>query len=135
MSKTHPKILLAEDDLLLAETLNDYLAQQGFRVALSADGQEALETAAAAPFDALLTDLRMPRVDGLALVRTLRENRPALPVVVMTAYAPDDWQSQLQRDGEGPLLLLRKPLRLADLLQALRNVLGSTAGGVSPATP
>lgn len=135
MSKTHPKILLAEDDLLLAETLNDYLAQQGFRVALSADGQEALETAAAAPFDALLTDLRMPRVDGLALVRTLRENRPALPVVVMTAYAPDDWQSQLQRDGEGPLLLLRKPLRLADLLQALRNVLGSTAGCVSPATP
>lgn len=128
MSKKPLKILVAEDDRLLAETLNDYLAQQGFRVALSADGQEALDTAATDPFDALLTDLLMPRVDGLALVRRLRENRPTLPVVVMTAYAPDDWQSQLQRDGEGPLLLLHKPLRLADLLQALRNVLGSKAG-------
>lgn len=128
MSKKSPKILVAEDDRLLAETLNDYLAQQGFRVALSSDGQEALETATAGPFDALITDLRMPGLDGLGLVRKLRENRPALPIVVMTAYAPDDWQSQLQRDGEGPLLLLRKPLRLAELLQALRNILPREPG-------
>lgn len=128
MAKKPPRILVAEDDQLLAETLNDYLSHQGFRVAISADGQEALETAEAGPFDALVTDLLMPRLDGLTLVRRLRENRPALPVVVMTGYAPDDWQSQLQRDGEGPLLLLRKPLRLADLLQALRNVLPREAG-------
>lgn len=131
MSDHQPQILIAEDDQLLAETLNDFLAQQGFDVAVSADGQEALEHAAISRFDALVTDLLMPRVDGLALVRRLRELRPGLPVVVMTAYAPDDWQAQLQREGEGPLLLLRKPLRLAELLQALRKVLEPGAGCVA----
>ena len=118
------RILVAEDDQLLAATVNDFLNQAGFCVAFSADGQQALEEASKTPIAALLTDLRMPRLDGTALVRKLRETCPGLPVVVMTGYPPVDWRSTLQRPGEGPLILLEKPVRLAKLMQALQQVLG-----------
>lgn len=119
------RILVAEDDALLAETVNEFLTQEGYCVAVSPDGQEALETASRKKFAALLTDLRMPRLDGAALVRRLRANRPELPVVVMTGFAPPDWRSTLQQEGEGPLVLLDKPIRLSNLLSALRQVLGT----------
>jgi CheY-like chemotaxis protein len=122
------KILVAEDDSLFARTVHDYLTQEGFHVVLSRDGQQALETAAKTCFAALLTDLRMPRLDGAALVRRLREKRPNLPVVVITGYPPEDWQTNLQRANEGPMVLLEKPVRLANLRQALNQVLrGGTA--------
>lgn len=119
------RILVAEDDALLAATVNEFLTQEGFCVAVSPDGQEALETASRKEIAALLTDLRMPRLDGVGLVRRLREIRPELPVVVMTGFAPADWRSRLQQDGEGPLVLLDKPIRLNSLLSALRQVLGT----------
>lgn len=127
-------ILVAEDDALLAQTVNEFLTQEGFRVAVSPDGQEALETASRKKFAAVLTDLRMPRLDGVALVRRLRENRPELPVVVMTGFAPADWRAALQHEGEGPMVLLNKPIRLSNLLHALRQVLGTAEqGGHAPA--
>jgi len=125
------RILVAEDDALLAETVNEFLTQEGYCVAISPDGQEALETASRKKFAALLTDLRMPRLDGAALVRRLRANCPELPVVVMTGFAPADWRSMLQQEGEGPLVLLDKPIRLKSLLSALREVLGTARHGAS----
>ncbi|MDQ2803751.1 MAG: response regulator [Pseudomonadota bacterium] len=117
------RILLAEDDALLAATVDDFLTEQGFAVAVSPDGQHALEAADRLDIAALITDLRMPRLDGVALVRELRAVRPRLPVVVMTGYAPADWRSSLNRDGDGPLVLLDKPIRLGQLLRAIRQVL------------
>ncbi|HSU05911.1 MAG TPA: response regulator [Acetobacteraceae bacterium] len=122
-NEARSKVLVAEDDPLLAATVDDFLTQEGFCVAVSANGQDALEAASRMPISVLLTDLRMPRLDGVALVRKLRETRPELPVVVMTGYAPADWRSTLQHPGEGPLILLDKPIRLANLLRALREVL------------
>ncbi len=118
------RILVAEDDELLAATVDEFLTQEGFCVAVTPDGQEALEAASRKQIAALLTDLRMPRLDGIALVRRLRENRPELPVVVMTGFAPTDWRKTLQHEGEGPMVLLNKPIRLSNLLSALRQVLG-----------
>ena len=123
------RILVAEDDALLAATVDDFLTEQGFCVTVSPDGQHALEAASGMKVAALLTDLRMPRLDGQALVRLLRAGRPDLPVVVMTGYAPADRRATLQRDGEGPLILLDKPVRLDALLGALRQVLGATPSG------
>jgi DNA-binding response OmpR family regulator len=117
------RLLLAEDDALLAETVNEFLTQEGFCVVVSLDGQEALEIASKTKIAALLTDLRMPRLDGVALIRRLREKCPELPIVVMTGFAPLDWRSMLQREGEGPLVLLDKPIRLNNLLSALLKVL------------
>ena len=119
------RILFAEDDMLLADTVDDMLRDEGFCVSHSPDGVAALERAAAKPFDVLLTDLRMPRLDGSALIRALRAENPALPVVVCSGYAPPEWLVNLQREGEGPLVMLAKPMRMRVLLDALRQVLGA----------
>jgi two-component system response regulator FlrC len=122
--RTKPwRILVAEDDALLADTIEEFLTEEGFSVIAAVDGRQALERAKTQSFDALLTDLRMPHVDGLELIRRLRSLRPELPVVVMSGNAPSDLRMIVARDGEGPLIMVSKPMRLALLLDALKQVL------------
>lgn len=118
------RVLMAEDEWLAAEVLAEGLAEAGFTVLTAPDGQAALEMAARGePFDLLLTDLRMPRMDGRELIARLRADRPDLPVVVMTGFPPPDGVSALH-GGKAPLRLLAKPIALAPLVEALRAVAG-----------
>ena len=103
--------------------IEDMLRDAGFEVLLAVDGQHALEIAAEHPFDLLLTDLRMPRLSGNELVRRLREERPGLPVVVMTGYAPPGGVGALQ-SGYGPMVLLNKPLDPEELIENVRLLTG-----------
>jgi CheY-like chemotaxis protein len=114
---------VAEDDALLAETVVDALEGEGFEVTLAVDGLEALEAACSREFDALLTDIVMPRMDGMTLIRRLRATTPRLPVVVMTGHAPANLETIIQRCDEGPLITLRKPMSLRLLIQCLSRVL------------
>jgi CheY-like chemotaxis protein len=118
------RVLVAEDDGLFADAVDTFLKQAGFNVVVAADGEAALQKATDCRFDALLTDLRMPRLDGAALIRKLRANRPDLPVIVISGNAPENWEDSLQRRGEGPLVLLNKPTRLQDVVQTLNSLLG-----------
>ncbi len=104
-----------------SSALEDLLVACGYAVLLAADGQEALEFAARGePFDLLLTDLRMPRLDGRELIQRLRAARPDLPVVVMTGYAPPGGAETLRQGiGPGPLILFTKPMEPDALLAAI----------------
>ncbi|HYZ30781.1 MAG TPA: response regulator [Crenalkalicoccus sp.] len=116
------RVLMAEDEPLAAEVLRELLMDAGMEVLVAADGQEAVEIAeGGACFDVLLTDLRMPRLDGRELIRRLRTVRPGLPVVVMTGFVPAEGTRAVQF-GHGPLRLLAKPLMAALLLQAVQEV-------------
>jgi CheY-like chemotaxis protein len=116
------RVLMAEDEWLAAEILQEALSDAGFIVLAAADGLAALELAAAgARFDVLLTDLRMPRLDGRELIFRLRAERPALPVVVMTGFPPPEGISHLH-DGSGPLRLLTKPIELSRLVATIEAV-------------
>jgi CheY-like chemotaxis protein len=118
------RVLMAEDEWLAAEVLAEGLTDAGFIVLVAADGQAALELAAAgADFDLLLTDLRMPRLDGRELIARLRAERPDLPVVVMTGFPPPDGADALHTGG-APLRLLTKPIEIAPLVAALQAVAG-----------
>ncbi len=117
------RILVAEDEGLAAMAIEDELLAQGYEVVLAPDGQAAIELAARQPPDLLLTDLRMPRLDGAALIRALRAARPDLPVVVMTGYAPAGGQDAFRRDGEAPVSLFPKPLDMDAVLAELRRLL------------
>jgi two-component system response regulator HydG len=120
----HPRILLAEDDALLAETVGDMLLEEGFIVTLAGDGLLALAAAEQAGFDALLTDIRMPNMDGVALIERMRADNPALPIVVMSAQVPSDLTNVLRRNGVGPSVTLPKPMSMRSLVDALIEVLG-----------
>jgi len=121
-------VLVAEDDDLFAEAVGTFLQQAGFHVVVALDGEAALREASDYRFDVLLTDLRMPRVDGATLIRRMRADRPDMPVVVMSGNAPEDWEHVLQREGEGPLVLLNKPAKLQDVVRTLTGLLGSPCG-------
>jgi len=120
------RVLMAEDEPLAAEVIEEGLVEAGFEVLAATDGQEALDLAAnGAGFDLLLTDLRMPRLDGKGLIAELRARRPDLPVVVMTGYPPPDGAASLQT-GRGPMRLLTKPTGIVPIIAALLDVAGRT---------
>lgn len=80
--------ILVVDDSHVDRCLIGGLLQRepGYHVELAADGREALERLATSPIDLVVTDLVMPELDGLELVRTMRQRHPEIPVVLMTAY-------------------------------------------------
>ena len=119
------RVLVAEDEALIALSLADLLEAEGYDVALAPDGADALDAARGMgdALDVLVTDLNMPRMGGEDLIRELRAERPGLPVVVVTGSAPFGGAEALRRHagGDGPLVLLLKPPDYAELAAALRR--------------
>jgi CheY-like chemotaxis protein len=118
-----PRILVAEDEALAAMAIEDELLLAGYEVELAPDGQAALEAARRSLPDLLLTDLRMPRLDGLGLIRGLRGLAPGVPVVVMTGYAGGNGPDAFRRPGEGPVALFSKPLDMDAVLAEIARLL------------
>jgi two-component system alkaline phosphatase synthesis response regulator PhoP len=88
--KAAVKILVVEDDPLLREGLADLLAGAGHSVEAVADGEEALDRGADPAIDVLILDLMLPKLDGVAVCRRLRELRPHLPILMLTARVTED---------------------------------------------
>jgi DNA-binding NtrC family response regulator len=93
------KILLAEDEKSIAVTLRDALRDAGHVVRLAGDGRAAFDLVREEEIDCLLSDIRMPGLDGLALLKAVREIRPELPVLLMTAYGSIDLAVQAIKLG------------------------------------
>ncbi|MBB3263987.1 CheY-like chemotaxis protein [Azospirillum sp. OGB3] len=115
-------ILLVEDDSLTAMALGRMLEMAQCTVTTVTDGEAGLSALVEGAFDAVITDLVMPRLGGEAMIRQVRLNRPDLPIVVLSASPPEDGIPGLQ-DGEGgPLVILRKPVLAGELLTAMDQV-------------
>ncbi|MBN1937284.1 MAG: response regulator [Anaerolineae bacterium] len=78
------RILVVDDEALIRRALADYLVECGYDVEMAADGLEGLTRVRVSRFDAVLIDLRMPRLDGLEVITALRAEQPDLPVVVVS---------------------------------------------------
>ncbi|WP_448582365.1 ATP-binding protein [Thermaurantiacus sp.] len=108
-----PLLLLAEDEELLRSCARRGLEQAGYDVIAVADGAQAEAAFAANPaICALVSDVRMPGVDGVELARRLRARRPGLPVLLVSGYADASAREAL---GGLDVAFLAKPFRLADL--------------------
>jgi two-component system response regulator PilR (NtrC family) len=118
MNKT---ILLVEDEKLLRESLAQLLAEEGYKVTQAADGQEGYNLVLAQPFDLVLTDIRMPRMDGVALLQHLQQLAPQTPVIVITAFGTIDSAVAAMRSGAADYLL--KPVQFEDVLLRVRRAL------------
>jgi CheY-like chemotaxis protein len=108
------RILIVDDDKRMTRTLADILTLAGHEVTEASSGPQALEYISAQAFDCVLTDVRMPGMDGVEFHRQLRQFRSGLPVVLMTAYAADE----IIRQGleEGVVGVFDKPLDMTLLL-------------------
>lgn len=119
-AKAH--VLIAEDEPMAAEALQMILTWQGYRVTLAGDGVEALEADAADPADILITDLRMPRMDGKELIQSIRERRPRLPVIVISGHAALLDGPELEGPIKARFELLTKPVGPHQILASLERM-------------
>ena len=108
------RILIVDDDERMTRTLADIFSIAGHQPVEANSGPQALELARSQPFDCVLTDVRMPGMDGVELHHQLHQIQPGLPVVLMTAYASDE----IIRKGlgEGVVGVFDKPLDISSLL-------------------
>ena len=111
------RYLVVDDNLALAENLAEILRDQGAEAAVAPSGEEALAVLRETRFDALITDMRMPRIGGAELVREARRFDPGLPVIVVSAWT-DAGELHLAEEA-GLLAILPKPTPIAELLQKL----------------
>lgn len=127
------KVLLVDGDLRTTQRLAELLRDDGFDVEVARDGATAIARLARAPLpDTLITELRIPLADGVAVARYARAQRPGLRVVVVTRYP-----NQLTPSGLGnpPPLVFAKPLDYAGLLEALQAPISEQESLPAPASP
>jgi CheY-like chemotaxis protein len=96
------KILVVEDEPASLKVLRYFLSHEGYEVVGAKDGVEALELLAQSRFDLVLSDLKMPRIDGLALARHLLAHEPITPIVLVTAYDFDSREDILETERSLP---------------------------------
>jgi two-component system, OmpR family, response regulator MprA len=125
VQRTSHKLLVVDDDPALSRTLRRALTIEGYDVELAADGGEALQRLSAAHFDAVVLDVAMPRLDGLAVCRRMRERRDTTPVLMLTARdAIGDRVSGLDAGADDYLV---KPFALDELNARVRALLRRAA--------
>jgi EAL domain-containing protein (putative c-di-GMP-specific phosphodiesterase class I) len=116
--KHQPSILLIDDDEDVRRDYTRVLRRLGFAVQTAADGQQAAEMLEAQPFQVILSDLEMPRMGGLELLRAVRQHDLDVPVVLMTGRP--DLQSAVEAVEYGAFRYLTKPFDLQQLAEILR---------------
>jgi two-component system response regulator HydG len=118
-------VLVIDDQLDMAETVADGLGEFGFRGTAISSPSEALTLIARGEHDAVVTDLRMPSVDGLTILAKSREVVPDLPVIVMTAFS--DIDTAVESIRRGAYHYMTKPFKVAELALFLRRALEESA--------
>jgi len=113
------KILIAEDDLHTLEGLTEILKEEGYAVTGAPDGQQALEIANKTSFDVLLTDMKMPKLNGMDLMGKMKLASPDTKIIMMTAFATVDTAVQAMRDGA--FNYITKPIDFDQLLGTIQS--------------
>ena len=108
------RVLIVDDDRRMAKTLKDIFNVKGYEAEVAHSGPEALEKVEGSHFDCVLTDIKMPEMNGVDLYKSIKQVQPDIAVVLMTAYSTD----KLVKEGlkEGVIATLSKPLDIEALL-------------------
>jgi two-component system copper resistance phosphate regulon response regulator CusR len=122
------RILVAEDEPRILAFVTRGLESEGFAVDAASDGVEALRCARTARYDVAILDLLLPRIDGLAVLRDLRQHSPELPVVILSARS--DLPTKLRGFELGANDYVVKPFSLDELIARIRVQLRHAAGVV-----
>ncbi len=112
------RILIIEDDYHLNQALKKSLVEEGYATDSAYDGVEGEEYAESTPYDAIILDIMLPRKDGVAVCRTLRQHRITTPILMLTAR--DTIEDRVQGLDSGADDYLVKPFALHELLARLR---------------
>ena len=123
---TGKEILVADDEAIVRKVLFEVLSGEGYRVTLAKDGQESLEQMAHHCFDLLITDVHMPRLDGIGLLRRMKKDGRREKVILMTGNPRED--SYGEKGLQTVFSLVQKPFRIQGLLSAVAAALTESKG-------
>ncbi len=116
------KILVVDDEDALRTVLSGELESEGYQVDSAADGDEAIKTVQTKPFDLVLLDIKMPKVDGFEVLKFIKQNYPKMKVIMLTGFA--DLKNAIESKKLGAEDFISKPYDLVDLLTTIERVLG-----------
>ena len=113
------RILIVEDDEIIRDFLQDSLEMKGFTPLWAENGLEALQTLEREEVDLMLSDVRMPEIDGIELTKRIAARFPGLPVVLITGIHAEERDRILAESGAKAVL--PKPLRIKHLVEVLES--------------
>ena len=116
-----PSILVVDDELLIRDLLYDFFSGQGWQIAVAENGEKALEIVRSKKIDLILTDIKMPEMDGLTLASKVSQTHPEIPVVVMTGYPSVDTAVSALRSKVADYVI--KPFNINQLFKLVESKL------------
>lgn len=123
------RVLVVEDEATLASQLAERLRAEGMVVDLAGDGREGLYFGNEFEFDVAVVDVGLPEIDGLSLIRQLRESERRFPILILTAR--DGWQDKVTGLEAGADDYLAKPFHFEELIARIRALVRRAAGFAS----
>lgn len=122
VAQGRPRVLVVDDEASIRDLLSKTLALAEYDVDLAFDGRTALDRLRTTPYDLLITDLKMPGVDGLTVIREARRLKTDLPVVIITGFSTE--ASAIEAVNLGVSGYLTKPFRVPRVLAVAAKALG-----------
>lgn len=122
LSAERPRVLVVDDEASIRDLLSKTLALAEYDVDVAPDGRTALERLRLYPYDLLIADLKMPGMDGLAVIREAKRYKADLPVIIITGYSTES--SAIEAVNLGVAGYLTKPFRVPQVLAAAAKALG-----------
>ena len=114
-------ILVVDDELLIRDLLYDFFKDQGWEISIADNGKRALELLKSKEFDLLLTDIKMPEMDGLDLASKVKLSHPNLPIMLMTGYpSVESAVSGLRNKVEDYII---KPFNINQLFKSIEKII------------
>ncbi|WP_064608148.1 response regulator transcription factor [Photobacterium sp. J15] len=124
------KILVVEDEITLGEQIVSGLEQSGWVAELSCDGIDALYRATSEPWDAVVLDLGLPKLDGLTVLKGIRDENVSCPVIILSAR--NELTQRVEGLNAGADDYLTKPFQMVELVARLRAQIRRSSGNASP---
>ena len=117
------RILIVDDEQSMREVLKIMLKKEGYKVATASNGAEAIKQCEKTPFDLVITDIKMPKVNGMELLHRIKDLSPNTKVIMITAFA--DMEGAIKSMKEGAYDYIMKPFKIEDIKLAIENALKS----------
>jgi DNA-binding NtrC family response regulator len=118
-------ILVVDDEESSRIGLSKILDKSGYKVLTAENGKEALEKLKEEDFDLVITDMKMPQMDGIELLKEIKQSKSRVGVIIVTAYGEVD--SYLEAMNLGAFEYLNKPIKVDELKKVINKVLEETA--------
>jgi DNA-binding NtrC family response regulator len=114
-------ILVVDDDAIVIKSCRRILEAEGYEVSTAPGADQALEMMRTSDYDLLLIDVKMPKRDGMYLMREIKKNWPEIPTIIMTGYPTSETIAEVLKLGA--TLFIPKPFRPDELIKSVRQAL------------